>query len=224
MYLENNINKLNYVAREIIIKKNMLKNNNNSSTKLYNFILTITASELKNKKFKFEGNDALNTVYKKDGLSKIVYELFYTKYIKTFFEENNNSTSTVIIKSDINIDEFNKATKKLIILAKKSKVVIYIKINHLLLSILKSNNIIDSINLSQLDNYNSTRILNRTIKNNNEYKGNDFKKNIVNNKKKKKVYLRRFLDTQKFKSFKQAENMHSWILHFWNDKLFTSNL
>ena len=204
---KNNLNILNYPPLEIIIKKNMLKNNNNSSTKLYNFILTIPVSELKNKKFKFEGQINLNSYV----LSKIVYQLFYIKYIKTFFEENNDLTSTVIIKSDINIDEFNKATKKLIILAKKSKVIIYIKINDLLLSILRSNNIIDSINLNRLSNYNSTGFLN-----------NKTKKNIVNDEEKKKVYLRRFLDTQKFKSFNQAENMHLWIIYFWNDKLFTN--
>ena len=123
---KNNYNKFNYSPQEIIIKKNMLKNNNNSATKLYNFILTITASELKNKKFKLEDQANLNIVdkklfYRTDGLSKIVYELFYIQYIKTFFEENNDLTSTIIIKSDINIDEFNKATKKLIILAKKIK-------------------------------------------------------------------------------------------------------
>ena len=153
----------NTSSSSLLIKKNMLKSNNNTCyTKLYDYILTLDNNILRNKNFQFEGQKGIDV----GGLSRTVFDLFYKTYIHKFFKysDNNNKNLGMIIKDDIsnneNIAKFYEATNKLIILAEKGKLQIFIPINEELLKLLKSDNPIQEINLTKKNIYDKKKLLN----------------------------------------------------------------
>jgi surface protein len=146
----------------ILIEKNMLSSNNNTcNTKLYNYILTLNDNILQDKRFKFKGQEGIDA----GGLSRTVFDLFYKTYIHKFFkysDENNKDLGMIInyISNNGNIAKFYHATNKLIILAKKGNLQIFMPINEELLKLLKSDNPIQEINLTKKNIYDKKKLLN----------------------------------------------------------------
>ena len=192
----------------------MLSSNNNTcNTKLYNYILTLNDNILQDKRFKFKGQEGIDA----GGLSRTAFDLFYKTYIHKFFkysDENNKDLGMIInyISNNGNIAKFYHATNKLIILAKKGNLQIFMPINEELLKLLKSDNSIQEINLTKKNIYDKNKLLNNQIRKNgygnnnskisdvlmknNEKKNEKWNKNfsnITNNHEKKEVYFRRYL-------------------------------
>ena len=231
---------LSSLKNNTVIKNNMLKTNNNDKNdnhKLYNHILTIDDTNLKNKPFTFEGADGIN----EGGLTRTVYDIFYNSYIKKFFLLNNNGFYILQNIKNNNKDHFRNATEKLILLAKKGKVKIVIPIHETLFEILESENITNTININNIKKYNNINVLtnetrksklgNRNSKlnnviliNNNNKKFNINFKNINNNDTKKEVFLRRYLNSVGFKNEQQFECMYLWSNKYWDHNIFTQIL
>jgi len=232
----------------LLIKKNILKSNNNTCyTKLYDYILKLDNNILINKKFQFEAQKGIDV----GGLSRTVFDLFYKTYIHKFFKysDNNNKNLGMIIKKNIsnneNIAKFYEATNKLIILAEKGKLQIFIPINEELLKLLKNEDPIQEINLNKKNSYDNLQLLNNKIRkttygpnskisdvlmkkneNKNEKKWNKNFDNIKNNNEKKEVYFRRYLYSLGFRNDKYFEIMKEWIKEYWlkNPTLFTNKM
>ena len=163
------------------ISQNMLKSNNNSQnmlrsnnntckisevyTKLYNHILKVDDTILRNQKFEFEKQEGINA----GGLSRTVFDLFYKTYFHKFFKyiDNNNKDLGIILKNtknNKNMDQFYNATNKLIILAEKGDLKIFMLINKILFDLLKSDDPIQQINLNKKNIYDKDRLLNNNYR------------------------------------------------------------
>ena len=223
----------NRVNNIILIKQNMLSSNNNTcNTKLYDHILNIDDNILENNKFEFEKQEGINA----GGLSRTVFDLFYKTYFHKFFkysDENNKDLGMIIkyISNNENIHKFYHATNKLIILAKKGDLQIFMPINEELLKLLKSDDPIQQINLNKKNIYDKDRLLNNKyrksgygdeskisdviIPNKNNSKWNKNFKEINNNNNKKEVYFRRYLHSLGFKSDNHFVMMKQWINNYW---------
>ena len=227
----------------LFINKNMLKSNNNTcNTKLYEYILSINNNILEDKDivFKFEEQSGIDA----GGLSRTVFDLFYKTYIHKFFkysQENNQDLGMIIkyISSYENIKKFYHATKKLIILAKKANLQIFIPINETLLILLKSKNPIQEINLNKKNIYDKNQLLNNqtrkkgyenntskisdVLMKNNEKKNEKWNKNFSNitkNNEKKEVYFLRYLHSLKFEKDNHWGIMYAWMQLYWFNKDF----
>ena len=245
------------------ISQNMLKSNNNSQnmlksnnnickisevyTKLYNHILKVDDNILTNQPFKFEKQEGINA----GGLSRTVFDLFYKTYFHKFFKyiDNNNKDLGIILKNtknNKNMDQLYNATNKLIILARKGNLKIFMLINKILFDLLKSDDPIQQINLNneKKNIYDKDGLLNNSFRKkgygNNESKISDviiynennskwninFKTIISNNEKKKEVYFRRYLHSLGFESYNHFIRMKQWIKNYWlkNPTLFSNEM
>ena len=228
----------NIIIMNTTITKNMRNtNNDNHNHKLYNHILTIDGNTLQTIRFEFEGDPGINA----GGLTRTVYDIFYHSYIKKFFNENNDGNLILKkINNSNNIKIFENATTKLIILAKKGDVKIVIPIHETLFEILESVSPMNTINPNNQQKYNkNNRITNLTretayednesmlsdvissINDNNRFnkKWSNIKHNNIDDKK--EVFLRRFLHSQGFITYKEFEYMHIWFKKYWDKEIFT---
>ncbi len=230
------------------ISQNMLKSNNNTQnmsrsnnntcrisevyTKLYNHILKVDDNILRDQPFIFESQEGINA----GGLSRTVFDLFYKTYFHKFFKyiDNNNKDLGIILKNtknNKNMDQFYNATNKLIMLARKGDLKIFMLINKTLFDLLKSDDPIQQINLNKKNIYDkegslknnyrkgvlgdSSKISDVILYNKNNSKWNINFKDIKNNNKKKEVYFRRYLQSLGFESDNHFIWMKQLIKNYW---------
>ena len=230
--------------------QNMLKSNNNTCkisevyTKLYNHILKVDDTILRNQPFKFQKQEGINA----GGLSRTVFDLFYKTYFHKFFKyiDNNNKDLGIILKNtknNKNMEQFYNATNKLIILAEKGDLKIFMLINKILFDLLKSDDPIQQINLNKKNIYDKERLLNNNYRklgyddneskisdvilyNKNNSKWNINFQDIKNNNEKKEVFFRRYLHSLGFESDNHFVRMKQWIIDYWleNPTLFSNEM
>ena len=185
-----------------IIPENLLKNNESCNYDLLHKIIKTTFSNIR---FKFEGQRGINA----GGLSRQVYDLYFSQYLRYFFEDISGFN---ILKKNVALKKLDIATDKLILLAKRSEIKIFIPINPLLKELLDINITNTNItNTSKLNNLNELK---------NKFTKKTFNKtyNLLNQKILNELYGNEynfknlFLENNKNNLPAQSTNLHGKVL------------
>jgi len=219
---------------QITIRENLLnpvKNSKNSCpnfNELYEFIMRQNLSG--RFFFRYEGSN--HKVVDHGGARRDVFDKILPVYTKKFFKEIEENEDYVILREDVDMNTLFRETDQLILLASASETKIFLKIDPILLSLLKGNqftyfnnnkrnsfsNLYDKFNQYIEHSNNNSHLLK------NEHNKRELMKTLKNqalkNKKLKQtieqeILFRRFAITCGFTNMKQFNKMAQFIRKFY---------
>jgi len=239
------IGQLNYIEREIQrpprqqrekpieIPENLLnpvKNSNNSCPNfngLYKFIMSQNLSGMFS--FKYKGSN--HKVIDYGGPKRDVFDKILPAYTKNFFVIIKDNEDYVILKEDVDMDTLIRETEQLILLASASETKIFLKIDPILLSLLKGNqfkyfnnnkrnsfsNLYKKFNQYIEHSNNNSQLLRN--KNNSKLietlKSENLKNEVLVKTLKQEIRFRRFAITRGFTNMEQFNKMAQFIRKFY---------
>ena len=234
-YIEREIQRPPRQQREtpIEIPENLLKpvkNSNNSCpnfNELYEFIIRQNLSGMFS--FKYKGSN--HKVIDYGGARRDVFDKILPAYTKKFFVIIKNNEDYVILKEDVDMDTLIRETEQLILLASASETKIFLKIDPILLSLLKGNqftyfnnnkrnsfsNLYKKFNQYIEHSNNNSQLLRN--KNNSKLietlKSENLKNEVLVKTLKQEIRFRRFALTCGFTNMKQFNKMALFIRKFY---------
>jgi hypothetical protein len=182
-------------------------------------------------KFHFQGESGNDAT----GLTKMVYDKLLPIYTKLYFIDASAKGEFILLKKDVSIEELNRDTEQIIKLAIAARSQIYLQIHPQLVELLLSPNPQESItkgqNFNQLYANLKTRISQLIFSGENisnyfpnpnhanaiQSTANINKLNKINKEIQNQILFRKKLFDFGFTSWKQCENMESFIKEFWNN-------
>jgi hypothetical protein len=179
--------------------------------------------------FHFQGETGVDA----SGLTKIVYDKLFPIYKKLYFVDAAAKGEFILLKDDISIEELNRDTDQIIRLAIAARSQIYLQIHPQLIKLILSPNPQENITKRQNFNklYANLKVRISQLINSGENISNYFpnpnqaitsadninKLNKLTKEVKSEILLRKQLFEFGFTSWKQYENMATFIKSFWNN-------
>ncbi len=180
-------------------------------------------------KFKFIGESAIDL----KGLTKIVYDFLLPVYTNLYFKDAGEAGGFILLKENVSITTLFKETFKIIKLAEAALSQFYLQIHPKVVELLLSPNPPENIAKRQNFNrlYSNFEKQIKKLKNtnklfnvsnflmNNKYKSVINSQENLNSSIKSEILFRKALSDYGFVSWKQYENMKTFITTFWDDSI-----